>query len=498
MADVPAIETVHLVFKTHLDLGFTDLAHSVADRYVREFFPRALATAAELRRRGGPERFVWTTGSWLVYEFLERARAPMRRLMEEAIAAGDIAWHALPFTTHSELMDESLFAFGLSLSQELDRRFGRRTIAAKMTDVPGHTRGIVPLLAQAGVEFLHIGVNAASTPPDVPPLFLWRDPSGAEVAVMYQRGGYGDVLPAPGLASALAFAHTGDNQGPQEADEVLAEFARLRARFPGAQVSASTMDAFASALRTVRGQLPVVTGEIGDTWIHGVGSDPLKVSRFRELSRLRREWLEARGVAPERLARFSRALLLVPEHTWGLDEKTHLADYTSYSAEQLRAARTTERFRAFESSWAEQRAYLDEAVAALDEELAQEARARLADTAPARPDLARYERCGGPRVRQALARGALDLARLAELAGGRLALPGTLTVTFGYQTFSQADYDRFRAQYNVNKRETWKWAVPDYTKPGIAAAGAVSRWWWPQAVGLYRREDAGGLRALVS
>jgi len=74
-----------------------------------------------------------------------------------------------------------LFEFGLSLSQELDARFGRQTIAAKMTDVPGHTRGIVPLLAQAGVKFLHIGVNPASTVPGVPPLFRWQDPSGAEI-----------------------------------------------------------------------------------------------------------------------------------------------------------------------------------------------------------------------------------------------------------------------------------------------------------------------------
>ena len=31
-----------------------------------------------------------------------------------------------------------------------------------MTDVPGHTLGIVPLLAEAGVRFLHLGVNTAS------------------------------------------------------------------------------------------------------------------------------------------------------------------------------------------------------------------------------------------------------------------------------------------------------------------------------------------------
>src|SRR5689334_23954294 len=50
------------------------------------------------------QRYVWTTGSWLVYEYLEQATPEERTRMEKAVAAGDIAWHALPFTwqTRSE------------------------------------------------------------------------------------------------------------------------------------------------------------------------------------------------------------------------------------------------------------------------------------------------------------------------------------------------------------------------------------------------------------
>lgn len=163
------VRRVHLVFKTHLDLGFTDFARNVAETYFEQYIPQAIAAAQELRRADGTERFVWTTGSWLIYEYLERAAPDKRAALEQAILDGDIAWHGLPFTTHSELMDSDLFCFGISLSQELDARFGKRTVAAKMTDVPGHTRGIVPLLAKAGIRFLHIGVNAASTPPTCRP-----------------------------------------------------------------------------------------------------------------------------------------------------------------------------------------------------------------------------------------------------------------------------------------------------------------------------------------
>jgi len=97
-----------------------------------------------------------------------------RKRAEEAVAAGDLAWHALLFSWSTEMLDRSMIVGALGLSQSLDRRFGRTTTAAKMTDVPGHSRGIVGPLAKNGVKLLNIGVNPASTPPDVPSMFVWK------------------------------------------------------------------------------------------------------------------------------------------------------------------------------------------------------------------------------------------------------------------------------------------------------------------------------------
>jgi len=504
----PQPEEIHLVFKTHLDVGFTDFARNVVARYFDDFIPRTLAVTEELRQSGGDASFRWTTGAWLIYEYLEQAAPAQRARLERAIQAGDIIWHGLPFTMHSELMDADLFAFGLSLSQQLDQRFGRRTIAAKMTDVPGHTRAIVPLLAAAGIRFLHIGVNASSTPPDVPPVFVWRDPSGADVIVMYQRGGYGDLVEVAGMRDVLAFAHTNDNYGPQTAAQVRVEFAALRRRFPNARIVASTLDAFTERLLEVKDQLPVVTGEIGDTWIHGVGSDPKKVSDFRELSRLRRHWLETGQVQPDDppLQAFSRALLLVPEHTWGMDEKTYLADDQNYTRAQFDSVRTSPLYQTFAASWAEQRAYIDTALAALDgTALADEARAALRRLEPARSNpaamgriAAQSERIVGAQLSIAIDAQTGAIAQLIERATGRVwADPQHLLALLRYQSFAQADYDRFRRQYSINKRTTAVWAVPDFTKPGMAASGAESRWWLPSLSSLHHTRTATGERILV-
>lgn len=483
--DAPGgLRRIHLIFKTHLDVGFTDFAADVVQNYFSSYIPKAIDLARDLREMRSADRFIWTTGSWLIYEYLEQASSKQRKRMEEAIASGDIAWHALPFTMHSENMDAPLFRFGLSLSQQLDQRYGKKTIAAKMTDVPGHTRGILPLLAEAGVEFLHIGVNGASTPPDVPPVFTWRDHEGAEVVVMYHKDSYGDLMIIPVCPEAIAFALTGDNLGPQTAEALHLAYDRIRERFPRCEVQASTMDAFAAQLLKIKDSLPVVTSEIGDTWIHGVGTDPKKEAQFRELLRLRREWT-GHGAAAEGLAGFSRKLLMVPEHTWGLDVKTHLGDWEHYSAGQFRAARERENFKKMERSWQEQRGYLRDAVDALPGSLKDEAQARLAALEPSRPDAGNFKPIADLTRPFPLGRfnAVVDiqsgwLAGL-ELDGVTLADPVHPLGKFWVETFSAADYQRFHRQYNVNKRETWFWAIPDFTKPGIEEAAKEHKLFFP-------------------
>ncbi len=491
-------ETVHLVAKTHLDVGFTALAGDVVDTYVASYVPRALALAAELRARGGPERFVWTTGSWLVHTYLERADAAGRAAAEAAIEAGDLAWHALPFTTHTELGDVGLVEAGLEISARLDHRFGRRTIAAKMTDVPGHTRGLVPLLAAAGVEMLHIGVNPVATVPEVPPVFRWRSPDGAEVTVLYQAGGYGDLTSVAGCPHHLAFAHTGDNLGPPSVDDVIASFAAMRKRVPDAEVRGSTLDAFAVGLRSVVADLPVVTAEIGDTWVQGVGTDPQKVARLRELLRLRRAWAAEGMVAPDdsRLRGFHENLLLVIEHTWGMDEKTHLPDRSRWGRSTLAELRAEPRTQAFEASWAEQRAYVDAAVAAIGSDgLRRSAEATLrALEDPVPPWLpgppvaaGSVVALGGWEVGVDAGTGAIT--HLVDTVCGRaLADADHPVALLAHQAFDESDYRRYWDAYVHSSPEDEWWAVEDNTKPGIDAAGAVHAWWEPESATVHQGE----------
>ena len=102
----PHIKRVLAMFKCHFDAGFIDTQNNVVHKYMDVYFPQAIALTAA-QRASGADPYVWTTGSWLVYEYLEQASGAARKQMEEALGQGDIAWHALPFTWQSELLDAS-------------------------------------------------------------------------------------------------------------------------------------------------------------------------------------------------------------------------------------------------------------------------------------------------------------------------------------------------------------------------------------------------------
>ena len=249
------INKVLIVFKTHLDIGFTDYSNSVIEKYKKVFIPNAIKTADTLRKNKSSASFCWTTGSWLIYEYLRTASPENRAALEEAIKNGDIRWHGLPFTTHTELMSSELFKYGLSLSARLDRQFGKKTIAAKMTDVPGHTKAIIPFLKNAGIEFLHLGVNPASAVPDVPEIFRWQCDTGESINVIY-NGEYGDFTILGDTGVALYFAHTNDNLGGQTPEEVEETFAALREKVPGAELVAADLNDVAYVLREIESTLP--------------------------------------------------------------------------------------------------------------------------------------------------------------------------------------------------------------------------------------------------
>jgi hypothetical protein len=494
------ISIVHLLFKTHLDVGFTDFAENVLNKYFNYFLPSALLLAKNSRINDHKNRFIWTTGSWLIYEYLERADSNQRKQMEQAIEAGDVVWHGLPFTYHTELLPSSMLHAGINLSKILDVRFDKKTIASKMTDVPGHTRSLVPVLQKEGIELLHIGVNPASALPNVPALFNWKAPDGSNTMVMYQ-GDYGGAMILPDKKTAASIVFTGDNHGPQSQKEIVEVYKSLKRQFPNAEIHASDLNQVTHALKKSSEQLPVITSEIGDSWIHGPGSDPIRMAQFRELTRFREILLKSgeleNGSTTD--VAFATQLSMVAEHTWGLDVKTFLKSWDTYSQDKFEAARNSEPFQKIEKSWQEKRNYIKQAIQTLPPHLSAKANIKLNELKPIIPDLSGLNKLD---INQTLetsffkvkfnASGAIE-SLVEKESGWNWANKTSNTALFSYQTFDQKDYDRFHDEYF---RIRPQWALADFGKPGLESANPVSNTWLPKIVSSNFSEEKMGIRII--
>jgi hypothetical protein len=487
-----AIKRVLVMFKCHLDVGFVDTQAAIIRKYFDEYYPRAIALASTMRA-AGPDRYVWTTGSWLLYSYLLQSTSEQTAQMEQAIARGDIAWHGLPFSWQTELLDRSAITGCIGFSKALDKRFGRQTTGAKMTDVPGHTRGLVGPLAASGITFLDIGVNSASTPPDVPALFVWKDTDGAELTVMYHRKEYGGVVVVPDSDLAVAIEVRDDNSGPHTLEEVHNIYSDLRTQFPGADVKAASLTEIANAIQPFRGHLPVFTQEIGDTWIYGVASDPVKLARYRELLRLRAEWVKAGTISPgdQQDLAFLQKFSLAAEHTWGTDTKTWL-DFNHYTPASLAGMLGDPRYKTVTGSWVEKRQDIDDGVAALSPPLRGQAEVRLSALSPKTNVDALGQLKPGQIVETKSLRLGFDSTTGAithlevKRTGQNLASKENPLALLTYQTLSNADYDRFLAQYITVQTD---WAPKDFGKPNIQASGAVSRLWNPSSATISHVSD---------
>lgn len=487
------MKKVIVVSKTHLDLGFTDYAENIRQKYIDTFIPEAIDLAEKVNTED-KKYFVWTTGSWIIKEGLRYEKG--RAKLEKALRDGNIVPHAMPFTTHTELLDVDSLDFGLSVVDALDKIRGRKTVAAKMTDVPGHTKGIVPLLAKHGIKLLHIGVNGASALVHVPPCFLWKN-GDSEVVVIYS-GAYGGAFESDLVEEILYFDHTLDNHGAPSPEKVLAHFDDIQSQYPGYEITAGTIDDFADVIWEVREKLPVFEGEMGDSWIHGAATDPYKSGSLRTLINLKNQWLADGSLSrnSEEYKNFTDAILCLAEHTCGMDSKTYFSDYGHYLKKDFIKARKADKvqfrylfsdlpqsilplislydgrrkrgyYSVIEKSWTEQRAYIDKALSALGSVHRETAEREIADLIPAKP----CDFVGNGKRTINNGDWALEINEKGGI--GCLSYKGKEIIRqnseplVSYRSFSNKDYDYWLTHYSRDLEETAVWALGDFARPNL-------------------------------
>ena len=313
------VSHLHVVWSNHFDAGFDDtswfmqncssrlctgtpFAHAVLQNYFDKYIPEAMAKAAAYASRG--EKYRWMTQQWVLDLFFDCPNAGIRAwasdghgallpadsdqplppkllrcpnasaiaAVRDSVARGEIFFHAFPHNPAFGVYDEgqhSLLASGFAAV--------RRTAAdlrvpaprsLSLRDVPGLTRAILPRLVQENVGFVSLGSGGPSQGhPDIPDLFVWRDPASNASVLFAHDDGYGGGTHVAPNGHALYCAWNRDNSGPIADSDAL--LARLRAQYPHAVVESSTLDSFLEAVEAEGAEamaaLPTVESEIGDT-----------------------------------------------------------------------------------------------------------------------------------------------------------------------------------------------------------------------------------------
>ena len=389
---LPQLKNVHVVFMNHLDVGYngipkTGFINNILNTYFMEYFPRAIRLADEMQSIDPDSAFIYTTHSWLLYLYLNCPKnfvlnnvtlyCPTPEevgAMEQALKNGHVTWHAGPMNMQVELMTSSLIKMAVRMSDELGKKYKCCSQVWSLRDVPGMSGGAVPTLLQNKIKAVSVGVNPGSAPPAVPKLFQWRpyNTTNDTIVAMWHPGGYplnpGSSLSSPGGISimdstisaedgeALVFAFRTDNSGPPTSIAEIHNILNiLREQYPGAKVFASTMDNFVNAVNA--SSLPIVYGEMGDTWIQGIASDPRKMILYRAAAKaLTTCSRDSSCQYLNSLPSFIPYLMKLPEHTWGLPSVHTTANWSNADFQKVK---NSSAFVNAEQSWLEQRQFFN-------------------------------------------------------------------------------------------------------------------------------------------
>jgi len=364
------VTDIVVAFKMHVDIGYTDWAEGVLRKYAGPMLDKTLSFIDQTASLPKREQFVWTIPAWPLQYMLDNCSPRNKLRLEKAIREQRIIPHALPFTLETESSDMENLVRGLSFADSINHRFGLQPARdAKLTDVPEHSWIMPTLLKNAGIDILHIGCNPGSASPDVPTLFWWQGPDGSKLLTFYWAKYYGSgILPPKDwpYKTWLAMILTHENTGAPDPKEVAALLKEAREKMPNARIHIGRMSDFYDLLMKENPKLPVIKGDMPDTWIHGFMSMPEEVKTNKifqreayvteQLNTQMNLW-KGRDVSIEKYVnKAAENMLLFDEHTFGAAiSHGHQLFWKYGDAFQINKAEGNYYF--LEKSWEEKAAY---------------------------------------------------------------------------------------------------------------------------------------------
>ena len=360
------VTDIVIVFKMHFDIGYTTWAEGVLQQYSKQMLKETLESIEKTSHLPKSEQFKWTIPSWPLKYMLENSSEDNKTKLEDAIKNGRIIPHALPLTYETEASDEENLVRGLNFNATINRRYGLPLAReAKLTDVPSHSRVLPTVLKNAGIDILHIGCNPGSTAPDVPPLFWWQGPDGSKLLTFYWAEYYGSGILPPkdwNHKTWMAMIFTHENSGAPTPEEVAKVLKEAKEKMPNARIKIGRISDFYDLLIKEDPVLPVITGDMPDSWIHGYMSMPRETKLSKKLQRetynteilntQMNQWLGINNSVASYVDEAVENMILYDEHTFGV-AMTHGDQHKWTYNDDFKINKSLGNYDFIEASWTE-------------------------------------------------------------------------------------------------------------------------------------------------
>lgn len=338
---------VWLLHHSHVDIGYTHVQTEVEQKHW-QYFKEVIDLARQSVDNPDGSPFKWNVEVlWAVDSYLKQASPEDRETFIKAVKKGWIGLDALYGNELTALCRPEELIRLVEYAQILRNRYDVTIDSAMITDVPGYTWGIVPVLAQSGVKYFSVGPNRGhrigytlSTWGDKP--FYWESPCGKHEILCWVAGeGYSffhsgrldggrlfDYLTRleksqyPYDMVQLRYSIGGDN-GPPDPD--LSQFVKewnTKYAYPKIIV-ATTSEMFRKFEGKYGDKLSRIRGDFTPYWEDGAGSSAAETAINRNaaerLVQAEKLWamLDPTNYPTEQFYEAWRNVILYDEHTWG-------------------------------------------------------------------------------------------------------------------------------------------------------------------------------------
>ena len=348
--------TIYLLPHSHVDIGYTHVQDEV-ERLQWQHIESAIALADETSNYPEGARFKWNTEVlWAVESYLAAADAEKWQQFIEAVKNGSLGIDGMYANMLTGLCSPEEWIWLMEKTRKIEQLCGIKIESAMISDIPGWSWSIVPVLAQSGMKYLSCGINQGDRIGDTrtelgDKPFYWLSPSGKEKVLtwVHEQGysafhyvskkgsaaglhlieptilNYTNKLAEQNYPFALIPLHytIGSDNGPT--DKYLASHVKeWNEKYDSPKlVIATTAEFFRQFEQKYGNQLPVLGGDITPYWEDGAASSARETALNRQSSaQLTQAMILFAQTAPDvcPMDLFTDAwenVHLYHEHTWG-------------------------------------------------------------------------------------------------------------------------------------------------------------------------------------